>query len=85
MKLGQWLYSRPREAETFAWGGPTDVAASRGEQLAYDKNWITCDNGPASPYRGRCYVAYTLVGDPDTVALQRSDDGGRTWSAPVTR
>ena len=51
------------------------------QNLAYDKNWLTCDNGPTSPFRGRCYLAYTLVGDPrDDLALQRSDDGGRTWS-----
>jgi hypothetical protein len=74
-----------RSADGVSWSGPTDVAVARSDRLAYDKNWITCDNGPASPYRGRCYVAYTLVGEPDAVALQRSDDGGRTWSAPVTR
>ena len=40
---------------------------------------------PASPFRGRCYLAYTLLGGrDDELAVQRSDDGGRTWSAAVT-
>ena len=56
------------------------------EELAYDKNWLACDNGAASPFRGRCYLAYTLIGDrTDQLAVQRSDDGGRTWSAAVTQ
>jgi hypothetical protein len=74
-----------RSSDGITWSGPIDVTVARSEQLAYDKNWITCDNGPASPFRGRCYVAYTLVGEPDAVAVQRSDDGGRTWSTAVTR
>jgi hypothetical protein len=74
-----------RSRDGVAWTGPTDAALARTRDLAYDKNWLTCDNGPASPFRGRCYLAYTLVGDPDNaVAVQRSDDGGRTWSAPAT-
>ena len=74
-----------RSTDGLSWSGPTDVTVSESGQLAYDKNWIVCDNGVASPFRGRCYVAYTLIGEPDAVAVQRSDDGGRTWSAAVTR
>lgn len=75
-----------RSADGVAWSGPVEAAFAQQEGLAYDKNWLTCDNGAASPYRGRCYLAYTLVGgrNPDALAVQRSDDGGRTWSAPVT-
>jgi hypothetical protein len=72
-------------ADGLTWTGPIDAALAEQRNLAYDKNWLTCDNGPASPFRGRCYLAYTLVGDPrDDLAVQRSDDGGRTWSAAVT-
>ena len=71
-----------RSADGLRWSGPIDVAAATSENLAYDKNWITCDNGSASPFRGRCYVAYTLLGRGDSLAVQRSDDGGRTWSEP---
>ena len=74
-----------RSADGLTWTGPIDAALAEQRNLAYDKNWLTCDNGPASPFRGRCYLAYTLVGDPrDDLAVQRSDDGGRTWSAAVT-
>ena len=75
-----------RSIDGLAWSGPTDAALSRTSTLAYDKNWLTCDNGAASPFRGRCYLAYTLVGErEDDVALQHSDDGGRTWSPAVTQ
>lgn len=73
-----------RSRDGLVWAGPVDAAIAQAEDLAYDKNWLTCDNGTASPFRGRCYLAYTLVGeDQDAVAVQRSDDGGRTWSAPA--
>ena len=75
-----------RSTNGLTWSGPTDAAVAQSDDLAYDKNWLACDNGPASPFRGRCYLAYTLVGDRvDLLAVQRSDDGGRTWSAAVTQ
>ena len=75
-----------RSMDGLSWSGPIDAALSRTADLAYDKNWLTCDNGAASPFRGRCYLAYTLVGErEDDVALQHSDDGGRTWSPAVTQ
>ena len=75
-----------RSADGLSWTGPIDAAVAQQEDLAYDKNWLVCDNGAASPFRGRCYLAYTLVGSrrEDDLAVQRSDDGGRTWSEPVT-
>ena len=73
-----------RSTDGLRWSGPIDAALAQRESLAYDKNWIVCDNGGASPFRGRCYLAYTLVAGATTLAVQRSDDGGRTWSAPVT-
>ena len=74
-----------RSTDGVTWTAPIEAAHVEQQNLGYDKNWLTCDNGPASPFRGRCYLAYTLVGDPrDDLAVQRSDDGGRTWSAAVT-
>jgi hypothetical protein len=76
-----------RSRDGLIWTGPIDAARSTTADLAYDKNWLTCDNGPASPFQGRCYLAYTLVGEQegqDDLAVQRSDDGGVTWSTPVT-
>jgi hypothetical protein len=73
-----------RSRDGIAWSRPLDAALSTSPSLAYDKNWLACDNGPRSPFRGRCYLAYTLVGDADQLAVQRSDDGGLTWAAAVT-
>jgi len=60
------------------WSAP--VTAAAGPEL--DKDWITCDNGAASPHRGRCYDLYT-DDDKNITVSQSSDDGGTTWSAPV--
>ena len=74
-----------RSADGLSWSTPIDAALAQTANLAYDKNWLACDNGAASPFRGRCYLAYTLIGErQDDLAVQRSDDGGRTWSQPVT-
>jgi hypothetical protein len=55
-----------------------------------DKPWLTCDNEAGSPFRGRCYVAYTDIAhdtDPQhlgsNIAVQASADGGLSWSEPV--
>jgi BNR/Asp-box repeat len=48
----------------------------------YDKEWIACDNGRASPFRGRCYLAYLGLA-ADRLAVRHSTDGGRTWSPPA--
>ena len=76
-----------RSRDGVAWTGPIDAARAPAADIAYDKNWLTCDNGAASPFRGRCYLAYTLVGEQegeDDLAVQHSVDGGVTWSAAAT-
>ena len=60
------------------WSAPVD--ASAGPTL--DKEWIVCDNHAASPFRGRCYLAYT-DDDQTFTASQFSTDGGLTWSPEV--
>ena len=73
----------------------TDVAVSRSTdgghwtapvQLAQgpllDKEWIACDNGVSSPFRGRCYVLYTDDAQHQ-MSIQTSDDGGATWTPPA--
>jgi hypothetical protein len=67
-----------RSADGASWSPPVDVAS--GGLL--DKEWIVCDNGATSPFRGRCYVEYTDDDANETVS-QFSTDGGVTWSAPV--
>ncbi len=47
-----------------------------------DKDWFACDNGAASPHRGRCYATYTDDAKNWTV-VQWSDDGGAHLVGPV--
>ena len=67
-----------RSTDAEHWAAPVDAAG--GPVL--DKDWITCDNGATSPFRGRCYLEYTDDQKNITVS-QFSNDGGQTWSAPV--
>jgi hypothetical protein len=68
--------SRSTDART--WSQP--IIVNDGPET--DKEWISCDGGPASPFRGRCYVVFTDDGSNELVS-QSSDDGGLTWGAPV--
>ena len=74
-----------RSPDGVRWNLPVTAAAAPGTELAYDKEWITCDNWPSSPFRGSCYLSYTdLASRPRRLATQVSRDGGLTWSAPVS-
>jgi hypothetical protein len=48
-----------------------------------DKNWITCDTWPQSPHYGNCYQEWDDFGGGGQIFMNRSTDGGVTWSAPV--
>jgi hypothetical protein len=50
--------------------------------ILLDKEWIVCDNGTGSPFRGRCYLSYSDI-ENLRLSTQHSRDGGLTWSAPV--
>ncbi len=66
------------------WGNALVALEERVVQdVAFDKNWIACDNTAASPFYGRCYLVYTHSADRDMLAVSSSDDGGLTWSAPT--
>jgi Neuraminidase (sialidase) len=66
-------------------GGPTSCESNG---LFNDKDWITTDNNPASPFYGRTYVTWTAfttingVTTQSPIAESHSDDGGLTWSSP---
>jgi hypothetical protein len=71
-------------ADGLSWSAPVVAAegvADRG--ISFDKNWIACDNGDASPFRGSCYLAFTDVAHRDALGVATSTDGGLTWGQPV--
>jgi hypothetical protein len=83
-------------ADGLAWDPPATAisypVSTAGEDAgtAIDKQWIACDNGAASPFRGHCYLGYTDIAhdtNPNRpgghIAIQSSSDGGMSWSTPV--
>lgn len=64
------------------WTTPVIAAEASIGSLAYDKEWIVCDNGAASPFRGSCYVAVTDF-TTHHLSVLTSRDGGATWSTAV--
>jgi len=72
-----------RSSDGVTWSAPVPAARTNGPSLAYDKNWIACDNWPATPFRGGCYIAYSDL-ETRRMALLVSRDGGSTWTPPVT-
>jgi hypothetical protein len=73
------------------WSEPITVMKGRGaiQSLFYDKEWITVDNNPNSPYYGRAYLTSTLFRSgqqgsylDSPIFMSYSDDGGLTWTTP---
>ncbi len=66
-------------------GGPTSCEENG---IFNDKEWITTDNSPNSPFYGRSYLTWTAFKSASGVTLEspiwesHSDDGGFHWSAP---
>lgn len=71
-----------RSSDGIRWQGPAEAAAAEGSGGGFDKQWLVCDGGVASPFRGRCYLAYTDL-TTAAIALRSSPDGGVTWSQPA--
>jgi hypothetical protein len=69
-----------RSPNGIAWSPP--VQAATPDEHGFDKEWIVCDNGAHSPFRGRCYLSY-LDAPVGRILTRTSRDGGLTWSAPV--
>jgi hypothetical protein len=77
------VYASP---DGIVWSPPVVVAAAAPparEPIAFDKEWIACDNGPTSPNAGSCYLAYTDL-TAGTGGVQATRDGGATWG-PATQ
>ena len=78
------------------WQEPVVVLHGTGASIGpanravfYDKEWLTVDNNPDSPFYGRAYLTTSrflngLHGSyaESPIWLSYSDDGGRTWSSP---
>jgi hypothetical protein len=71
-----------RSSNGLNWSNPVIVSASSSSQN-FDKDWLVCDQHPASPFFGRCYGQW----DDGAIApwptlMSYSDDGGLTWTQP---
>jgi len=78
------------------WSEPTVVLKGQGAGIGpannavfWDKEWLTVDNNPDSPFYGRAYLTATrfkngLQGSytDSPIFLSISDDGGMTWTEP---
>ena len=66
-------------------GGPTSCES---DGVFNDKEWITTDNNPGSPFYGETYLTWTAFISAGGVTLaspiweSHSGDGGLSWSAP---
>jgi hypothetical protein len=69
-----------RSSDGRVWSRPAPAADDPAED--YDKEWLSCDNWPSSPFYGRCYLVYLDV-QTGQIRTRYSADGGRTWSGPV--
>jgi hypothetical protein len=65
-----------RSPDGLTWDDPIIVSNTPDS----DKNWIACDNTPASPYFGHCYVQWDNPSAQDVISMSTSTDGGLTWS-----
>ncbi|HWZ80981.1 MAG TPA: sialidase family protein [Terriglobales bacterium] len=68
-----------RSTDGLNWDNPIFVTKAGSP----DKNWIACDNTPASKFYGHCYSEWDSTSGGDLIQMSTSADGGLTWSAPV--
>jgi hypothetical protein len=65
------------------WSTPVLVAASKSNNN-FDKDWIVCDQHPASPFYGRCYAEWDDAANHGRILMSYSTNGGITWSKAVS-
>ena len=68
-----------RSSDGTSWSAPVSAARAETGSLAYDKEWVACDNWASSPFAGRCYLSYTELAGR-RLSTQATADGGITWS-----
>jgi hypothetical protein len=72
-----------RSPDGISWSPPI-VTSAEQDHFAHDKNWIVCDNGTRSRFKGRCYVAWTaVIVNLQVLAVASSSDGGLSWGKPT--
>jgi hypothetical protein len=71
-----------RSTDGLRWSAPIVATSERSRNTQVDKQWFACDNSPASPFYGSCYLAYSDF-RVNRISVQYSRDGGLTWSAPI--
>ena len=71
-----------RSTDGLVWDEPVVAAADTDPDGGLDKEWVVCDNGVESSFRGRCYLAASDL-TFSSIQVQTSPDGGVTWSQPV--
>jgi hypothetical protein len=93
--LGDVSVSRSTDGGV-TWIEPITVMKGHGNGIGFSKNavffdkeWLTVDNNPASPFYGRAYVTASrflngLHGSylESPIYMSYSDDGGLTWTDP---
>ena len=69
------------DAGTFDPGFP--VCAACGNNNNRDKQWLTVDANPLSPFKGNAYIVWTDLGSPNRIQFTRSTaaSAGLVWSA----
>ncbi|HYX77613.1 MAG TPA: hypothetical protein VE757_10590 [Gaiellaceae bacterium] len=70
-----------RSADGRHWNAPVTAVQTTG--FGQDKEWVACDDWPASPHFGTCYLSYSATLS-NQVVVQTSTDGGLSWSAATT-
>jgi hypothetical protein len=70
------------------WTSPVLASSSTNPVDFNDKDYVSADGDPNSPYFGNVYASWTLfqgngAGAPEPIVFSRSTDGGKTWSPAV--
>jgi hypothetical protein len=78
---GVAIYTSRSTDGGLTWGPPV---LTENSSLNPDKNWIVCDSTATSPFFGNCYTEWDDNGAGNRMQMNRSTDGGLTWSAPAT-
>jgi len=69
-----------RSSDGVHWNQPVVIDDSSGFA---DIDRMACDNNPASPFLGHCYMEWDDGTAKEQIRMSTSNDGGQTWSAAM--